>query len=411
MEAVAELRDSRSRAASAEDLFTRFEKFIAPEMRFTADLIVNRNVEDEFGVKAQAAISTLRYEVAFRMGPKNSGMLELASESLEPISQQTARGSIGFKHSRAFRNSVISGRRTVDFISSSKVAPTTITVHQEGHGGRKIPAPNSTRTVLGGMANADFPSILSAHQEMRSWQTLMLEPSAMRSPSLYRDPGFIDSRGANLPNTIYRLMRQEDPSGRVASELANRLARLIDDVTSARVIEDERFETRTLTIAGRDGVEHAAHSLSDGTLRFLVLTVLDLDPEMEGVICLEEPENGIHPERIETIIRLLQDIAVDADLAVDSTNPLRQVIVNTHSPKVVSQVTTDDLIYIERERIRRENSQGYIASAYVPPRSWREGGANHLVTGQMTAYLGRGGPPDQNEQLLIDWYNAEIDKT
>ena len=95
---------------------------------------------------------------------------------------------------------------------------------------------------------------------------------------------------------------------------------------------------------GRDGTSHPARALSDGTLRFLALTILELEPETHGLICLEEPENGIHPERIPAMLKLLQDIAVDPTESIGPDNPLRQVIINTHSPDVVKQVPEDSLI-------------------------------------------------------------------
>ena len=70
----------------------------------------------------------------------------------------------------------------------------------------------------------------------------------------------------------------------------------------------------TLVVTDRDRTAHPARALSDGTLRFLALAVIDLDPEGERLLCLEEkPENGIHPERIPAMLELLQDISVDAD--------------------------------------------------------------------------------------------------
>ena len=62
---------------------------------------------------------------------------------------------------------------------------------------------------------------------------------------------------------------------------------------------------------------------------------------------MEEPETGIHPERIPTILKLLQDIATDVDEPIGIDNPLRQVIVNTHSPSVVMQVPDDSLLVAE----------------------------------------------------------------
>ena len=47
---------------------------------------------------------------------------------------------------------------------------------------------------------------------------------------------------------------------------------------------------------------HAARALSDGTLRFLALAILELDLTPRGLLCFEEPENGIHPERIPAML-------------------------------------------------------------------------------------------------------------
>ena len=411
MEAVASLRDARGRAPSPIELFTRFGNHREKEMRFTADVLVNRNVTDEFGVEGKAAISTMRYEVAFRIAESEGEILELVHESLRPIVQSDARKSLRFPHSKSFRDSVVRGRRVGDLISME--AGQTIKVHQEGHGGRKLPAPKSTVTVVNGMGHSDFPSILAVKKEMAAWRTLMLEPSAMRSPSSYRDSRQIDSRGAFLANAVYRLQKSERRHGQISAAISNRLSQLIGDVAEIRVVEDERSETRTLELKGRDGAFHPAHSLSDGTLRFLVLTVLELDPEVTGLTCLEEPENGIHPERIGAIVKLLRDTTVDATEAVGEGNPLRQIIVNTHSPAVVTSVPVNDLVYLGQDRVIANGASGNVATAFVPDKSWRAEGIDQpsrLVPGQILAYLGQGRPvePSESEQYVFDWVNATL---
>ena len=85
---------------------------------------------------------------------------------------------------------------------------------------------------------------------------------------------------------------------------------------------DEKRELLTLMMTGSDGTELPARALSDGTLRFLALSVLELDPETPGLLCLEEPENGIHPDRIPAILELLQDISTDPKEPADESNPL-----------------------------------------------------------------------------------------
>ena len=140
---------------------------------------------------------------------------------------------------------------------------------------------------------------------------------------------------------------EDEGEAQIYSHIANRLSDLINDVREVLIDRDERRELLTLQVKGRDGTSQPARALSDGTLRFLALAVLGLDPEAQGLICLEEPENGIHPERIAAMLRLLQDIAIDTSRPVGPDNPLRQVIINTHSPSVAAQILDESLLVAE----------------------------------------------------------------
>lgn len=405
MQAVQLLREAKGRSPEPVSLFTAFEGFRSPEIRFHVEMIVDRDVQDEFGNSARASVSTLSYDLAFRLA-SDAGVerFELVLEELKPIKVIDARRELGFPSSPDFRETALTGvRRGGPFISTSESGK-EITVHQEGHGGRKVPAPKSSRTIIGGTTTSDFPTVLAAHREMESWRTLLLEPSSMRAPSLYQDDRTIDARGANLPAAVHRLAKGERHPGKTLSELSNRLSQLIGDVDSIQIRDDPKTDTLTLEVRGRDGIFHPARSLSDGTLRFLVLATLSLDPEVKGVICLEEPENGIHPERIPVMVQLLRDIAVDPDYAIGPDNTLRQVMINTHSPDVVRNVNRADLVYIDSERISRSGAVGQVAAVSVPPNTWRaqvDGQATLLAPGRLRAYLG------ENEQLYLDFIPRE----
>jgi hypothetical protein len=185
--------------------------------------------------------------------------------------------------------------------------------------------------------------------------------------------------------------RARHTSHQVYHRLANRLAELIDDVREVWVDRDERRELLTLQVTGRDGTSYPARALSDGTLRFLALAVLDLDPSAEGLLCFEEPENGIHPERIPAMLKLLRDIANDADEPVGSDNPLRQVIINTHSPAVVSQAPEDSLLMADLQEVVREEQSFKCASFSWLPGTWRDkvpqSERNGVSRGKLMAYL------------------------
>jgi hypothetical protein len=381
-------------------------------MRFTAELIINRNVQDSFGEPAEAAISTLKYEVAFRLQNEDDmERLVLTEERLDRITQADAKRTLGFPRKRSFTESCIKGRRTTNFVSTGREqGEPVVQVHQEGHGGRRLSAPKSQQTVIGGLASSDYPTVLAVHREMQSWQTLLLEPSAMRAPSFYEDPRMIDPRGGNLAGAIFRLQKVEKSPGSTCAELANRLSELIEDVEGLRVRDDPKTETLTLEVKGRTGVFHPARSLSDGTLRFLVLATLAQDPQTQGVICLEEPENGIHPDRIPNMIRLLKDIAVDPDYAVDENNPLRQVIVNTHSPMVFQNIAEEDLVYIEEERTTVDGKRGSVAEIRLPKRTWRAQQLTPDLTlspRNVRSYLGDA-VPSENKQMWLDYCEGEL---
>ncbi len=54
------------------------------------------------------------------------------------------------------------------------------------------------------------------------------------------------------------------------------------------------------------------------------------DERHRGLICFEEPENGIHPYRMKKILEVLRSLATDFENVSDSELPLRQVFINTH---------------------------------------------------------------------------------
>jgi predicted ATPase len=81
-----------------------------------------------------------------------------------------------------------------------------------------------------------------------------------------------------------------------------------------------------------------AYSLSDGTLRFICLVTLLLQPRLPSTILIDEPELGLHPYAITTLAGLLQ-----------GASKRTQVIVSTQSVPLVNQFLPEDLIVVERE--------------------------------------------------------------
>lgn len=212
-----------------------------------------------------------------------------------------------------------------------------------------------------------------------------MEPSALREPDLISAPAPMGSNGSHLASTLYRLSRQDE---RVYSRIANRLSELIDDIREVDIDIDLKRDLLSLFAKGKDGTIHPARSLSDGTLRFLALAVIELDPTAQGVLCLEEPENGIHPDRLPAMLSLIQDIATDTDSEVGFDNPLRQVIINTHSPAVVRAVPEDSLVVAASKETVKEDQRFQRVSFCCLPGTWRENDpANTVPLGSLMGYL------------------------
>lgn len=81
-----------------------------------------------------------------------------------------------------------------------------------------------------------------------------------------------------------------------------------------------------------------ASALSDGTLRFICLATLLLQPELPSTILIDEPELGLHPYAITLLVSLLRSAATQT-----------QVIVATQSVPLVNQFAPDDVVVVERE--------------------------------------------------------------
>jgi predicted ATPase len=336
----------------------------------------------------------VRLRQAAANGP-TSNPLEIVREELVHILKGSAHEHLLFPHNvREWRNQVVTGRRAGKaFISTAeKEGGRIIKLHQDAKGGGRAYERTATvlpRSVLSSSTAAESPTALCARREMQSWRLLQLEPAALRQPDEFTATTHLESNGRHLAANLNRLAMQGE-ADRVYSQLANRLSELIGSVRSLRIDRDEKRELLTLMMTERAGTELPARALSDGTLRFLALSVLELDPQTPGLICLEEPENGIHPDRITAMLQLLQDIATDPEEPADETNPLRQVIVNTHSPSVVMAVPTESILLAKSEPDLRDGQTFTKVIFACLPGNWRTASdppCPEMGLGDMLSYL------------------------
>lgn len=356
------VRSTTGRGGDPRELLWTDGHHRVEKMSFAVEMIVPARVEDDLGRNARPTTTYLRYELELGYeepsGLDIMGRLVLLKEELRHLSREHAAQNLRFDHStKNFRNTVILGRPTGKnpFIwtdhdedsDSVESASPVIRVSQDQHGGRPAPSPakNAKTTTVSTITTTEYPTILAARREMQSWRQLALEPSAMRSPNDFREERQVAPNGSHLAAALYHLATRTRGSSpapeRVYAQLASRVRELIP-VEEIRVDRDDKRQLLTLELADGSAGFLPARALSDGTLRFIALAVIGLESTVGGVVCIEEPENGIHPARLEAMVDLVRSLAVDPDDETGEDNPFRQVIVNTHSPGFVRLVHLRD---------------------------------------------------------------------
>jgi predicted ATPase len=124
------------------------------------------------------------------------------------------------------------------------------------------------------------------------------------------------------------------------NELLDKLPRRIPGITQveAKETEDGRIVLRFKDENFKD--PFVARYVSDGTIKMFAYMILLHDPEPHPLLCIEEPENFLHPD---LLLQLCEEIREYSERG-------GQVFVSTHSPDFVNGLNIDELFYIQKEK-------------------------------------------------------------
>jgi predicted ATPase len=167
-----------------------------------------------------------------------------------------------------------------------------------------------------------------------------LDVRAMRQPcSALRPADDLESDGSNLARVVGRL---KEKSPEAVADWIGHLQYALDDLEGIGWGKRPPDNAEYITLRYKNGLECPSWLLSDGTLRVLALTLLAFmrpktQPYRQPIYMIEEPENGVHPRALETILTSLANV------------PEGQVFVATHSPLVVQQVGVEPLLCFSRD--------------------------------------------------------------
>lgn len=406
IEAALAVRDSDSN--DPLDIFWTNGTYRSERLNLAVEMIVPEDIIDDFGRKTTATSTFLRYEVELARDPQDADDgtfgLYLVREELTHINKGQAAEKLKFPLSaKKFRDAVVINRRKgADFISTKIETDGIIEInlHQDGNGGRPqtIPARYIPKTVIANTNSAVWPTILAAKREMQSWRFLSLEPSAMRRSNKIHEEGNVGPDGGKLASALYKLYKKDE---NVYSRVASRLSAIIP-TSDVRVDVDSVRQLLTLEVKERSGAFLPARALSDGTLRFLALCIMAEDPDFKGLLCFEEPENGIHPAKMSAMLSLLKELAIDANERADEDNPMRQILIATHSPVLVKLEEPDDLIYTEIVKVKGPDGKAASTVRCKSLRgSWRNEDVDSFIEkGSIISYLNL--PPNNQIDLELE---------
>jgi len=174
---------------------------------------------------------------------------------------------------------------------------------------------------------------------------------------------------ANLASFLYRLRNNHPKAYQDVLEAVQLIAPFFKDFE----LEPEEQNDELIILRWRQkGCEDIfnASQLSDGTLRFVCLATLLLQPEelQPSIIIIDEPELGLHPFAITIFSELVKKVAIK-----------KQIILSTQSVELLDQFETEDIIVVDCgddgsdfKRLRAEELTDWIENDYTLGELWQK---------------------------------------
>jgi predicted ATPase len=163
------------------------------------------------------------------------------------------------------------------------------------------------------------------------------ENSPLRSSAPLTEPERLAADGGNLPAFLYFLQERHPEVFLGVLDTVRQAAPFIGSF----VLRPEALNNDLIRLRWR----HVGHEelfdvsdLSDGTLRFIALAALLLQPEPPSTIVLDEPELGLHPAAIAQLAALMHQVA-----------PEVQIIAATQSPAFANHFGWEDFVVVDRQ--------------------------------------------------------------
>lgn len=170
---------------------------------------------------------------------------------------------------------------------------------------------------------------------MEGVQLLVLNSEAMRRPAPPGSPTEFQPDGSNLPWAIGELQEKHPVA---FQRWVDHVRTALPDIEDIETIERPEDRHRYLRVIYKTGLKAPSWSVSDGTLRLLALTLVGYLQSSGRIYLIEEPENGIHPQAVETVFQSL------------SSAYGHQILCATHSPVFLAMAEPEQVLCFARTK-------------------------------------------------------------
>lgn len=199
------------------------------------------------------------------------------------------------------------------------------------------------------LLSADDESVKAIHSMLASCKVYQFSDSSitapMRQASSVDSAHFLQSEANNLASFLLYLKNNYPDSFKRIRDYVREVVPQFNDF----YLEAERgyISLKWIDESPNDYIL-SADQLSDGSIRFIALATLLLQPEetMPFVIIIDEPELGLHPYAIDQLNEMIKDASNHA-----------QIIIATQSTAIIDGFSANDVTIIERD----DTIQGTVA--------------------------------------------------
>jgi predicted ATPase len=200
------------------------------------------------------------------------------------------------------------------------------------------------------LSSESILSLPEMKKQLRSWQFLSLVPekmkwsfAAMSNNSMpnnrKKDFGGLRKDGSNLASFLRSIERRNNKSFLNIIDNLQTILQYAQDLHFGKLNQPEQ-EKVILRMVEADRVKFSDVTFSSGTLRLIALLAVLLDPKPAPLIVIEEIENGLDPNTINLILEKIHSL-------IESGKS--QVILTTHSPYLLDQLSLSQIILVERD--------------------------------------------------------------